>query len=55
MNIPICPKCKSTDVYLDDATQMAFGLPEKHTCNQCGHSGPVFPEIDSSELEKEKS
>jgi len=52
--VPICPKCKSPDVYLDDATQLAFGLPQMHTCNKCGNRGTFFPEIPISELEKQK-
>jgi len=45
--IMICPKCKSSDVYMDHSNpaQGALGLPAIYICDKCGHSGTSFPEV----------
>ena len=50
--IMVCPKCKSPDVYRDTSSKLtgAMGLPSVYVCNTCMHSGPVFPEVEKSEL-----
>ena len=51
--IKICPKCKSIDVSQDKSTMQQLGeLPTRYICNNCGHSGFVFPEVLESQLEE---
>ncbi len=49
----ICPECKSPDVRIDKSNplQSVMGLPSYYSCNRCGHSSNVFPEIRISELD----
>ena len=51
--VMVCPKCKSPDIYRDTSNKLtgAMGLPSMYVCNVCGHSGPVFPEVDINELD----
>jgi len=48
--VQICPKCKSTDVFMDHSNplQGAMGLPPNYVCNNCNHTSHVFPEVDMS-------
>jgi transposase-like protein len=45
--IMICPKCKSTSIRRDvmDLAGQVKILPT-YVCNNCNHSGNVFPEVD---------
>jgi hypothetical protein len=50
--IPVCPKCKSTNVHPDYSNVLvpAMGLPATYICENCKNQGYVFPEVKRSEL-----
>ncbi len=52
--VMVCPKCKSPDIYVDKSNKLqpALGVPTMYGCNNCGHSGYTFPEVEISELEE---
>ncbi|MBW2987170.1 hypothetical protein KY336_01345 [Candidatus Woesearchaeota archaeon] len=52
--VMICPKCKSSDVYMDKSNplQPVIGLPANYICNNCKFKGFNFPEIEKSKLKK---
>ena len=51
--VRVCPQCKSIDVSQDKSTMQQLGeLPTRCICNNCGHSGFVFPEVSESQLEE---
>ena len=52
-NVRLCPKCRSHRVrYL---TNVAGWLgPRKFICDECGHMGPFFIEVDLDELKRQR-
>lgn len=51
--VKVCPQCKSTDVSSDKSTIQQLGqIPIRYICNNCKHSGFVFPEVLESKLEE---
>ena len=48
----ICPKCKSTKVSMArEGFLSVMGMTEHYICDNCGFASPMFPEIDTSELD----
>ncbi len=52
--VNICPKCKSTKVYMEKSNPAsgALGLPAKYVCEKCRHTGYNFPEIEADEKKR---
>lgn len=52
MMVRVCPKCKFANVSEDKSgfLQKMEIAPSMYVCNKCGHTGYIFPEVDSSKL-----
>ncbi|MBI5148445.1 hypothetical protein HZA33_02080 [Candidatus Pacearchaeota archaeon] len=54
--VKICPQCKSLEVRTNfKAAQIAIGAPTDYSCEQCGFTSVIFPEIETeAEMDKEQ-
>ncbi len=54
--VKVCPKCKSLKVKTNYRYGLTFltGIPEIHTCQDCGYTAEVFPEADV-DIKKDKT
>ena len=54
VKIRVCPKCKSKELQKESTHGMNFiaGIQPVYTCKKCGHSGEIFPEMESEECQQ---
>ncbi len=54
VKVRICPKCKSAKLQQESTKGLNFiaGVQPIYTCNECSHSGSIFPEIEEEEFMK---
>ena len=46
----ICPKCKGEDVKFNwEIGNLGEGFVDSYTCNKCGYTARLFPEIDEKQ------
>ncbi|MEK6916803.1 MAG: hypothetical protein AABW92_03585 [Nanoarchaeota archaeon] len=56
VKMKICPKCKSVNIHKESTRGMfaITGMNPIYTCEGCGHSGIVFPDVDNEDYEELK-
>lgn len=53
VKIPVCPKCKSTNVRLASSAG-GWLIPEQWICNDCDYMGFIIAEIDTEDKDSGK-
>ena len=50
--IQICPRCRSTDIFMDNSNplQPALGMPARYVCNKCKYNATIFPEVTTTKI-----